>query len=267
MSKAGPSRISFQKNIAIGAAVLLFCILYFGFSLTNKKKKLELDKTRALTTEATSSEALLKEAKAAVSHDTVELIDRLEHFAKEGDTSSMVDNYKKLSGLWYGQKRFGLAGYYAQKVAELEDNPQAWSIAGTSYGAGVKLLAEGSEKEFCVGRAIKAFEHAISLEPKVTAHRLNLASIYVEAPPKDEPMKGIQMLLEMNKNEPDNTSVMNLLGQLAIKTGQYDKAVQRLEKSYQTDPDNPQTPCLLSMAYEGLGQHEKAHDWASKCSQ
>jgi hypothetical protein len=57
-----------------------------------------------------------------------------------------------------------LAGYYAQKVAELEDNPQAWSIAGTSYGAGVKLLAEGSEKEFCVGRAIKAFEHAISLE-------------------------------------------------------------------------------------------------------
>jgi hypothetical protein len=41
--------------------------LYFGFSLTNKKKKLELDKTRALTTEATSSEALLKEAKAAVS--------------------------------------------------------------------------------------------------------------------------------------------------------------------------------------------------------
>jgi hypothetical protein len=75
--------------------------LYFGFSLTNKKKKLELDKTRALTTEATSSEALLKEAKAAVSHDTVELIDRLEHFAKEGDTSSMVDNYKKLSGLWY----------------------------------------------------------------------------------------------------------------------------------------------------------------------
>lgn len=60
---------------------------------------------------------------------------------------------------------------------------------------------------------------------------------------------------------------MNLLGQLAIKTGQYDKAVQRLEKSYQTDPDNPQTPCLLSMAYEGLGQHEKAHDWASKCSQ
>jgi hypothetical protein len=76
MSKAGPSRISFQKNIAIGAAVLLFCILYFGFSLTNKKKKLELDKTRALTTEATSSEALLKEAKAAVSHDTVELIDR-----------------------------------------------------------------------------------------------------------------------------------------------------------------------------------------------
>jgi hypothetical protein len=30
-------------------------------------------------------------------------------------------------------------------------------------------------------------------------------------------MKGIQMLLEMNKNEPDNTSVMNLLGQLVSK--------------------------------------------------
>ncbi|MCO6460522.1 MAG: tetratricopeptide repeat protein [Saprospiraceae bacterium] len=265
MSKAGPPHITLQKWIAIGAAVLLFCILYFGFSLVDKKKKKEMDKVRSLTTEATSPEALLKEAKANISHDTLELTDRLEHFSKEGDTIAMTDNLKRLSGIWYSQKRYGLAGYYAQKVAEIEDTPQAWSITGTSFATGVKTLAEGPERDFCISRAIKAFEHAISLEPSVTAHRINLASIYVDAPPKDQPMKGIQMLLELNKNEPDNTSVLNLLGQLAIKTGQYDKAVKRLEKSLEINPDNPQTPCLLSMAYEGTGQHEKAHAMAEKC--
>jgi len=71
----------------------------------------------------------------------------------------------------------------------------------------------------------------------------------------------------MSKSEPENITVMNTLGELAIKTGQWDKAITRLEKSYQLDPKNRETPCLLSMAYEGAGQHEKAHEIAKLCNQ
>lgn len=267
MSKETSSNINKYKGIAIAVAALLFCIIYFGFSLTDKKKKSQLDKERVLVSEVTGPENLLKEAKAGISSDTLSLIGSVEHLTEGKDTIAIIDNLKRLSGIYYSQKRYGLAGYYAQSVAGLEKTAQAWSIAGTTFATGVKLLPEGTEKEFCTGRAIKAFEHAISLQPDVTAHRMNLASVYADVPPKDNPMKGIQMLLEMNKNEPENIAVMNLLGQLAIKTGQFDKAITRLEKSYQLDPKNSQTPCLLSMAYEGAGQHEKAQIVAKNCNQ
>lgn len=267
MSKASSSGMSKYKGIAIASAVLLFGIIYFGFSITDKRKKSQLDKERALMTEATGPEALLKEAREHASKDTLELAGRLEHMAEGKDSVVTLENLKRLSGIWYAQKRYGLAGFYAQRVAEIEKTALAWSIAGTTFGTGVRALPEGSEREFCAGRAAKAFEHAISLEPAEVVHRINLATIYTDAPPKDNPMKGIQMLLEMNKNEPDNIAVINLLGHLAIKTGQYDKAIERLEKSYQLDPKNAQTPCLLSMAYEGAGQHEKAHELARLCKQ
>lgn len=267
MTQGPSSNHKNHKRIAIASAALLFCIIYFGFSLTDKNKKSKLDKERALTTEVTGPETLLKDAKTSVSADTLDLIGRVEHLTEGQDTAAIVENLKRLSGLWYSQKKFGLAGYYAQQVASIEKTAMAWSIAGTTFGIGVKNLPEGTEKEFCTGRAVKAFEHAISLQPEETAHRINLASIYTDVPPKDNPMKGIQMLLEMNKNEPENIAVMNLLGQLAIKTGQYDKAITRLEKSYQTDPKNSQTPCLLSAAYEGAGQHDKAHEIAKLCNQ
>ncbi len=265
MAKNRPTEISRQKKIALGSAILLFCILYFGFSLTDKKEKARKDKERTLITEATGPEALLKEARSGTSGDTLELVDRLQHATEGDDTTAVLDNLKRLSGVWYSQRRYGLAGYYAEKVSEIEKTATAWSIAGTSYGTGVKLLPEGSEREFCVGRAARAFEKAISIEPDATIHRVNLAALYADAPPKDDVMKGIKMLLELNKKEPDNTAVINLLGQLAIKTGQYDKAIARLEESYKIDPKNPQTPCLLIMAYEGAGQHEKAHELAEKC--
>ncbi|MBK7605446.1 MAG: hypothetical protein IPI15_18140 [Saprospiraceae bacterium] len=66
-------------------------------------------------------------------------------------------------------------------------------------------------------KSSKAPESAISLDPKETNHRVNLATIYAESPPKDNPMKGIMMLLDMSKSEPENITVMNTLGELATK--------------------------------------------------
>lgn len=260
-------KVQHAKVLSLVIAAALFCLIYFGFSTVDRNKKVEMDRQRVLTAEVTGPEMLLKEAKSVLSSDSLALIGQLEHLTEgaPADTAAFVSNLKRLSGLWYNQSRYGLAGIYAQKVAEIEQNAEAWSIAGTTYGIGVKMPRSEKEKEFCAGRAVKAFEHAISLEPEQTLHRVNLASIYTDVPPQDNPMKGIQILLDLNDKEPDNTSVLNLLGHLAIKTGQFDRAIERLEHSYEINPTNVQTPCLLSLAYEGAGQHEKAHNMAEKC--
>jgi predicted Zn-dependent protease len=66
-------------------------------------------------------------------------------------------------------------------------------------------------------------------------------------------MRGILMLRELNEALPNNVLVMNTLARLAIKTGQIDRAIQRLETSLGLEPDNQNTICLLATAYGNAG--------------
>ena len=96
-------------------------------------------------------------------------------------------------------------------------------------------------------------------------HRVNLALVYAENPSADDPMKAVMMLRDLEKRHPENASVYNALGRLAIKTGQWSRAVERLEKAWSIDRTNPNTPCLLSRAYEELGNADKASEFAKLC--
>ena len=78
-------------------------------------------------------------------------------------------------------------------------------------------------------------------------------------------MKGIKMLLVLNKKNPNNVSVQNTLARLAIQTRQYEKAVKRLEFVLSIDSDNLKATCLLAQAYQGLGNTEKAQTFDRKC--
>ena len=73
------------------------------------------------------------------------------------------------------------------------------------------------------------------------------------------------MLIELNKQYPENVPLLTQLGRLAIKTGQFDKAVQRLEQALSLEPDNPTANCLIVKAYEGAGDEPKAAEFRPKC--
>lgn len=60
---------------------------------------------------------------------------------------------------------------------------------------------------------------------------------------------------------------MNTLARLAIKTGQIDRAIQRLETSLALEPENQSTICLLAAAYGNAGPDyaSRAAEMAVKC--
>jgi cytochrome c-type biogenesis protein CcmH/NrfG len=112
----------------------------------------------------------------------------------------------------------------------------------------VLLIIEKEEKviEFCANRAIQAFENAISLDPSDITNKVNLAVCYAERPPQNNPMKGILMLIDLNKKHPENVPTLSTLGRLGIQTGQFEKAVARLELALQIEPKNIKVNCLLA---------------------
>jgi cytochrome c-type biogenesis protein CcmH/NrfG len=120
-------------------------------------------------------------------------------------------------------------------------------------------------RDFCSKRALKSFEMAISLAPDKVEPKINQALVFVDNPEKDNPMKGILMLRELQQKYPQNTSVLNQLATLAIKTNQIDKALERLEESYKIDPSNMNTICLLAEVYTLAGNDQKAVMFRDMC--
>lgn len=245
--------------------LFLFCLLYFGFSPIPQKLA-GIESKRAMTSEVTDINNLIRDVQSELTSDQKSYLITLE---KEIETSENESNkqelLKRLSGKWFEYQQPHIAGFYAEKVAEIENTPIAWSIVGTTFASAFKSKSEKKVKDYALSKAIAAFENAISLDPEEIQHKVNLALCYVEYPPQDNPMKGILQLIELNKQNPDNPLVLTNLGRLAIQTGQYEKAIQRLERVVEIEPDNRNANCLLAKAYSETGDQEKAASFLDKC--
>lgn len=253
------------QSIVISIAVILFLALYFGFDTSPDKHKI-VEEQRQLSAVSTDITSLLTDAKESLSAQQAAEINRLEvGLNGAGDDTSRIELFKQLSRTWYGFEKASLAGYYAEQVAEIEKSEEAWSIAGTTYS--ICLQNEKTEKvrNFCSERAIGALEKALSLNPANIQHKINLALVYAENPPAENPMKGVLMLVDLNKQHPESVPVLTQLGRLAIKTGQLEKAVERLEQAVQLEPENVNAVCLLANALEGLGDKTKAEKILARC--
>lgn len=252
--------------ISIAVSIGLIALLYFAFDTKPKEQK-EIERSRAFVVESTDIQVLLKEAKEELGLGSIGEILQLEGDL-EGTTSETdkVELYKSLSGEWFNRGKYAIAGYYAQQVAEIEQTEESWSIAGTTYTIGLQRSKEEKTRSFSINRAVQAFENAISINPDNVAHQVNLALVYVEQPPEDNPMKGIQMLLQLNQEQPENVLVLVNLGRLAIQTRQYDRAEARLLKALEIEPQNNSAICLLAAVYEEMGNAAKAAEYQQRCT-
>lgn len=251
--------------VVVASAVAVFFIIYFGCDTKPKNIK-ALETSRALAAESTDISTLLQEAKSALSSVQSGTVLALESELNAAASDSIrAEVFKRLSSQWYSLNYPGISGYYAQQVAEILGTEESWSIAGTTYAICIQQSQDSKTRDFCTGRAVQAFESAISLNPDEMAHQVNLALAYTANPPQDNPMKGILMLRDLNQKQPDNVLVLNALARLALQTGQYGKAVERLESAQKLEPGNSSTICLLAEAYKGAGDSAKARAFEEQC--
>jgi tetratricopeptide (TPR) repeat protein len=253
-----------SQLISIAGFLGLFFILYFGCSTTPKKYKL-IEKSRAAQQESTSAIVLIREAKNSLEKDKQDLIQVLEHELEISSEEEKTAVLKKISATWYSYGFGIIAGYFAEQIAEIEQTAESWGIAGTSYTLGIGQSKDEKHRSYALQRGVKTLENAISIDPKNVEYQLNKAILLAQNPPAENPMKGIQELLQLNSSFPDNVSILVQLARFGMQTGQYDKAVNRLERALSLDPKNKKASCLLADAYKQLGQIEQAELFSAKC--
>ncbi len=253
------------QKITLLLAAMLFSGLYFGFSTKpNVGKKSELMKPGGVV--ASNFAELISKSKSAVSQQQNEQIEALEKLVRDATSDAEKSALlKKLASFWHQIGQSAASGAVAWQVAEIEKADTAWSVAGATFFESLSGAKDETTHHFLGEKAAEAFGKAAAANPKNVEHLVNQALVWAEVPPDGQPMKAALTLRELAEKNPNHPAPFNALGRLAIKTGQWQKAIERLEHSWELDKNNPKTPCLLAVAYKNAGNLVKSGEFEKIC--
>ena len=216
--------------------------------------------------EATGLESLIREARSDLSPAQMATLATLEdRLESQTEDEEQLDLLEQLAGEWYRAGQPAISGIYARDIAERRNDEASWSIAATTFSLCLRQEEAGTKAhQFCGSAAERAYQNAISLAPENVDHRINLALTYTESQ-QANPMRGILMLRDLVDQYPEEPRVYTTLAQLAINTGQLEKAAERFETAAELAPNDPDVFCPLARVHEELGNSEKSAIFAARC--
>ena len=256
-----------EQTYYILGALVLIALLFFGFDTKPSTQK-TLEKSRVLNAPSFDIELLKTEARKNLQADQINSVETLESQIRFAETDSVKLNLlKEISGYWFQLKEPLIAGFYAKQVAEMQQDATSWSIAGTTFASALSNPEiEENDKLKARDQAIAAFESAISLEPEAIEHRVNQALCYIETPDSAQPMKGVQMLAALATKYPGSALPPYHLARLALRTGQIERAEERIEQAITLDSTNVRIACLAGDIYKAANKSEEANRWLDMCA-
>ncbi|GAA4464210.1 hypothetical protein GCM10023093_14050 [Nemorincola caseinilytica] len=193
--------------------------------------------------------------------DTVSTIEN--ELTAISDSSQMAVVFKKLARVWGRARKPRVAIYYEARAAKLENSEKSLTFAGQLFLELLEHEEDRSVQMWEATEAISCLERALALNKDNEEATLALASAYIQG--TAEPMKGVQMLLAITREKPEDVQANMLLGRMSIQSAQYDKAVKRFETVLKVEPENKEALYFAAQAYEGAGDKAKAIEMLEKC--
>jgi tetratricopeptide (TPR) repeat protein len=263
-----------KHYISVGVGVVLIVALYWGGNTIPPLKKPVADMQRpnsggavavghasappfSFDSLATSLRAKLP-GKIADSVKTFDSELRAIH-----DSSKMSGVFLQLSEVWGRAQQPKMAAYYSARSAKLEKSEKKLTFAGQFFLQLMENEHSASDQAWEAAEAVSCLEQSLKINPDNEDTKLALATGYIEG--TGEPMRGVQILLAVTREKPNDVPANMLLGRMSIQSGQFDKAIGRFETVLKTEPENKEALYFLAQAWEGKGDKKKAIELLEKC--
>ena len=179
----------------------------------------------------------------------------LEAALKSASENEKVDLHKKLAQQWDDLNQAAPAAFYYELIAQKEPGFTPWLKTGDKFTEAYQQTADTLMQPALVQKAIQAYQEADKLQPNTPEVKTGLGIAYVSGTPN--PMQGIQLLLEVVKNDPKNVKANLNLGLFSMKSGQYEKAVDRFKTVIAQAP-SAEVWFYLASTYENMGMKSDA---------
>ncbi len=107
-------------------------------------------------------------------------------------------------------------------------------------------------------------EQSLQINPANDSVKVEIGACYLFGNISSTPMEGILRIKQVADAHPENMYAQLMLGLGDIKSGQYDKAVERLQRVAKKEPYNLQAIFNLAETYERKGENTNAVTWYRK---
>lgn len=247
-----------RKQIAVIGLVVVLMGLLLSLDIKGLVKEegepsgegAEMTQTSDLTLETVS-----ETAKQSLNANLAQQVRDLEERLKVADASEKIELQKQLAIKWDDVNQPAPSAFYYELLAKETNNYSDWVKAGDLFTNAYQATKDSITQPALVQKAIETYQKALEVQPSSLDAKTGLGVAYVSGTPN--PMQGITLLLEVVKQDPKNAKANLNLGLFSIKSGQFDKAVNRFKTVIEVKP-TPEAWFYMASAYENLGQKGEA---------
>jgi len=203
-------------------------------------------------------------AKTAIGSTIATEITALENSLKNaGSNADKIRFETELAKKWDDVNQPAPAAFYYLAIAREQNTYQDWLNAGDRFNDAYKFTQDTLAQPVFVSNSVEAFKNALKLKPESLDAQAGLGIADVNGGAAS-PMEGIGLLLGVVGKDPNNRKALLNLGTFAMKSGQYQKAVERF-KTLIAKKEELEPYFYLAESYKQLGMKQEAIAAYQKC--
>jgi tetratricopeptide (TPR) repeat protein len=257
-----------QLMVVTGGIVLFACLFFFGRTIPDVKAPVvstahNTDSSSHVEEGAATTETVLSQAKAKLSPTQLTHLAQLENSVVRGDVKAQqIKVYDQLAGFWDDSVGHHLLGaYYTGEAGKLEKSEKKLNFAARLM---LDNLISGENPQYqhwLATNAKELFEKSVELNPANDSATIGIGACYLFGDISDNPMQGIMSIRQVVEKHPDNLYGQMMLGLGGIRSGQYDRAIERFVTVVKGEPHNTEALLYLAETYERKGVKDSAVKW------
>lgn len=253
-----------QLILISGGLVLLVSLFFFGNTTPPASASPQMQSEEGKPAGSSSgSTDVLALARKSLNSEQSEKLTQLENSVVRGDVKEQkITIYNQIAHYWDDSlQRPDIGAYYLGEAAKLENSEKNLNFAARLMLNQVMAGNQPDEMTWIALNAKALYEQVLKINPVNDSAKIELGACYLFGSISAMPMEGIQKIREVADRDSTNMYAQLMLGLGDIRSQQYDKAVERLERVVQNEPTNLQALFNLAETYERKGDKENAIKW------
>jgi tetratricopeptide (TPR) repeat protein len=211
-------------------------------------------------------DSILVLAKKKLTPQQVVRINTLENSITRGNVKGQqLAVYHQLAHFWGDSAAiFEPYAWYEAESARLENSEKSLTFAARLFLDNLQEDDNGDRRRWKALQAKDLFERSLMINPANDSAKVGLGACYLFGNISAAPMEGIAKIREVVAKDSGNVYAQLMLVKGSVISGQYEKAIPRLQTVNRLQPENVEAILMLADVYERMGEKANAVIWYQK---